>query len=260
MRQLSLFFILAVFMANQLYAQPAAPKNVVGPTFVNVGLAWDANAETDLAGYKVFWGVKSKTYGTPIDVPGKPATPTCTLTGFAGGTYFFAVTAYNATGQESGYSNEVSATILQNPPPPTVGPAGPMGPAGVQGPAGPQGDIGPVGVQGPAGPKGDPGPAGAGACTPPCIVAIGVTSITTTTASIMWSTNPEASGKVLWGTTAALGKVTVANNLATADHFVILTGLVARTHYFYQVVSVCPNIGTSVGSEIKSEIRSFNTK
>jgi hypothetical protein len=255
---LIIFSLMAVFMVNQAIAQPTPPKNVVGPTHVSIGLAWDANTETDLVGYKVYYGVAPHIYGAPIVVPGTPATPTYTLTGFAGGTYFFAVTAYNAS-QESGFSNEVSATILPNPPPPTVGPAGPVGPKGDPGPvgpAGPQGDIGPVGPQGPPGPAG----MGAGACTPPCLVAIGVPSITTTTAAIMWSTNPEGSGKVLWGTTAALGKTTVANNLAVADHFILLTGLVARTHYFYQVVTVCPNVGTGAGAEIRSRVRSFNTK
>ena len=229
LRYSSLLLLLAVFMANQVAAQPTAPKNVVGPTFINIGLAWDANAETDLAGYKVFWGVKTRTYGTPIDVPGKPATPTCTLTGFAGGTYFFAVTAYNAVGQESGYSNEVSATILQNPLPPTVGPTGPAGPAGPQGPAGLAYDPGPV-------------------------LSIQVTNITTTTVSIAWSTKQECSGKVEYGTAEPFTKSVVANNLGTTDHFATLTGLATRTHYLYRVTGVC------AGVAIQSSIHSFNTK
>jgi len=56
-------------------------------------LAWNANAEPDLAGYKVYYGTGSRTYGTPINV-GKVTT--YTLTGLiAGQTYYIAVTAFD---------------------------------------------------------------------------------------------------------------------------------------------------------------------
>lgn len=75
----------------------------------SVTLEWDANTETDLAGYKVYFGTASRTYGTPITL-GKVTT--YTVTGLTPGvTYYFAVTAYNTAGLESGFSNEVSATI-----------------------------------------------------------------------------------------------------------------------------------------------------
>ena len=71
-------------------------------------LAWNANAEPDLAGYKVYYGTGSRTYGTPINV-GKVTT--YTLTGLiAGQTYYIAVTAFDTAvpSNDSGYSNEVS--------------------------------------------------------------------------------------------------------------------------------------------------------
>ncbi len=74
----------------------------------DVTLAWDANAEPDLAGYKVYFGTASRTYGTPITIG---TTTTYTVTGLAPGTYYFSVTAWNGGGQESGYSNEVTATV-----------------------------------------------------------------------------------------------------------------------------------------------------
>ena len=76
----------------------------------DVNLAWDANTETNLAGYKLYMGTASRTYGTPVTL-GKVTT--YTKTGLALGTYYFAVTAFNtnATNNESGYSNEVTTVI-----------------------------------------------------------------------------------------------------------------------------------------------------
>ncbi|MGD0624593.1 MAG: fibronectin type III domain-containing protein, partial [Thermodesulfobacteriota bacterium] len=69
-------------------------------------LAWDANTETDLAGYKVYYGNSSRTYGTPISVGN---VTTYTLSGLtAAQTYFVGVTAVNTSNKESGYSNEIS--------------------------------------------------------------------------------------------------------------------------------------------------------
>ena len=70
-------------------------------------LSWDPNTEPDLAGYKVYYGTASHSYGPPI-VVGKQTT--YTVTGLGIGTYFFAVTAYDTSGNESGFSNEVSKT------------------------------------------------------------------------------------------------------------------------------------------------------
>ena len=75
----------------------------------DVSLAWDANVETDLAGYKVYWGTASRTYGTPVTIG---LITTYTVTGLPPGhTYYFAVTAFNDSGLESGYSNEVYKLI-----------------------------------------------------------------------------------------------------------------------------------------------------
>jgi hypothetical protein len=74
----------------------------------DITLAWDANSETDLAGYKVYYGTASRTYGTPISID---KVTTYKISSLAPGTYFFTVTARNAAGQESAYSNEVTATV-----------------------------------------------------------------------------------------------------------------------------------------------------
>ena len=68
----------------------------------------DETALTDLAGYKVYYGTASESYTTPIDAGN---VTTYTVTGLSTGTYYFAVTAYNSTGDESGFSNEASKII-----------------------------------------------------------------------------------------------------------------------------------------------------
>ncbi len=69
-------------------------------------LAWDQNAESDLAGYKVFFGTSSRNYLGSIDV-GKVTA--YTLKGLTEGKiYYIAVTAYDIYYNESEYSYEVN--------------------------------------------------------------------------------------------------------------------------------------------------------
>ena len=78
-------------------------------------LTWDApttNADgtplTDLAGYKIYYGTTSGNYTEVIDVGN---VTTSKVEGLNPGTYYFAVTAYKNSRNESGYSNEVSKII-----------------------------------------------------------------------------------------------------------------------------------------------------
>src|SRR5262245_12709780 len=94
--------------------------NVLSMTTVTVrtaALSWtppssniDGSAATDLAGYKVYWGTASRNYTSSADVTGADSSNyTVTLTP---GTWFFAVTALNASNEESAKSNEVSKTVF----------------------------------------------------------------------------------------------------------------------------------------------------
>ena len=74
----------------------------------DVKLAWDAASWSGVAGYKVHYGAGSRTYKTSIDVVNVTS---YTITGLTDGTYYFAVTAYDTSGDETGYSNEVSTSI-----------------------------------------------------------------------------------------------------------------------------------------------------
>jgi len=72
----------------------------------HVTLGWDPNTEEDLAGYKVYYGVSSKDYDYTIDVGGQTEHTVTDLE--EGVTYYFAATAYDLSGNESDYSNEVA--------------------------------------------------------------------------------------------------------------------------------------------------------
>ncbi len=79
---------------------------VTEPASSTATLSWDANSESDLAGYKVYLGTASGVYGTPADVGN---VTTFQIVNFSQGqTYYFPVTAYDSSGNESGFSNEVS--------------------------------------------------------------------------------------------------------------------------------------------------------
>jgi fibronectin type 3 domain-containing protein len=72
---------------------------------------WDANPETDLAGYKIYQGTASGQYGAPI------ATVPASSTSYEadglqkGSTYFFVVTAYDTSGNEGPLSAELTIPI-----------------------------------------------------------------------------------------------------------------------------------------------------
>lgn len=74
----------------------------------SVKLIWEANPETDIAGYRLHVGDESRVYITTIDVGTVLEYSMAIPSGIV---QFFSVTAYNTAGFESAYSNEVSASI-----------------------------------------------------------------------------------------------------------------------------------------------------
>ena len=77
------------------------------PAFAaDVTLAWNPNTEEDLAGYRIYYGTASGDYDYTMEVGNQTE---YTVTGLEEGLlYYFAATAYDLSGNESGYSNEVA--------------------------------------------------------------------------------------------------------------------------------------------------------
>ncbi len=73
-----------------------------------VTLAWDANAEATVAGYRVGYGTASGSYASTVDVGNWTSVNISGLE--AGRRYYFACKAYDSTGRESAYSGEIAYT------------------------------------------------------------------------------------------------------------------------------------------------------
>src|SRR5207248_3935732 len=79
-----------------------------GASAGTASLAWDPEP-SPAAGYKVYYGPAAGNYPSQIDVGNVTA---YTVPGLVeGATYHFAVTVYDASNTESGYSNDVAATV-----------------------------------------------------------------------------------------------------------------------------------------------------
>ena len=80
--------------------------------------AWDANTESDLAGYKIYWSLTSGNY-TDTDSKDMGNVTEQLFSGLPlveGNLYYFVITAYDTSGNESGFSNEISYFFDQTAP------------------------------------------------------------------------------------------------------------------------------------------------
>jgi Fibronectin type III domain len=74
-----------------------------------VTLAWDANTEPDLAGYRIYYGTSPSLPNQSIDAGNATSTIIPNLQ--EGQTYYFTATAYNTSGLESAPSIQISYTV-----------------------------------------------------------------------------------------------------------------------------------------------------
>jgi hypothetical protein len=110
-KKLSLLFS-ALFLFVTLAPGSALAKNLT--------LAWDANTESDVVGYKLYY--KADSSSAPLNGTGALEGPspinvgkatTATLSGLADDRiHYITVTAYNSSGQESTYSNIVTSAAI----------------------------------------------------------------------------------------------------------------------------------------------------
>jgi PKD repeat protein len=73
--------------------------------------------------------------------------------------------------------------------------------------------------------------------TPPVISAVSATGITTTSATIIWTTDEPATGQVEYGLDRTYGSTTALDTSPVTSHGVNLTGLTSETTYHYRVNS-----------------------
>jgi hypothetical protein len=93
----------------------AAPAPAASSPTGTVALSWDVPlSETsaaplpNLAGYVIYYGTAPGAYSDAVDVGNTTAH---TVTGLAPGIYYFTVTAYDVSGNETDFSGEVSRTV-----------------------------------------------------------------------------------------------------------------------------------------------------
>ena len=99
--------IVAIFMLGVIVT--GLPGKAHCATGTSVTLAWNANPEPDIAGYKVYYGTVKGTYATKLNVGNYTG---CVISGLSSGkTYYFVATAYDKYGLESNYSTVLSYTV-----------------------------------------------------------------------------------------------------------------------------------------------------
>ena len=113
MKKLVIVVLAVVLLGGVVYAQMPVPQ----------GLRWDPNSESDLAGYYIYEAqtADGQVVGTyMVSVPA-PLTEFLFVDSHVDGQYYWKITAYDTAGNESGFSNEVTADFNVTPPTPPTG-------------------------------------------------------------------------------------------------------------------------------------------
>jgi len=95
-----------ILSAGIIVTSYCAATNVAA---ASVTLAWDPGSDSNVSGYKVYYGLSSRTYPYVVDAGN---TTTHVIKNLQeGATYYFVVTAYNVAGPESDFSGEIDYTV-----------------------------------------------------------------------------------------------------------------------------------------------------
>lgn len=105
-----LFLLLVLFLVSDLSTASAE----------TLYLSWNSNTESDLSGYKVYYGTSSSSYTSINDLGNSNVAIIQNLN--RGVQYHFAVTAYDSSGNESDFSEELVYTFQDVTPTPTPTP------------------------------------------------------------------------------------------------------------------------------------------
>ncbi|NTW27106.1 MAG: fibronectin type III domain-containing protein [Candidatus Moranbacteria bacterium] len=85
--------------------------------FGKANLTWNASSETDIKGYKIYYGTEKRKGDCPKDGAYKKKVDVGNVTSYQlenlndSSTYYFSVTSYNTGGKESCFSEEMSKTV-----------------------------------------------------------------------------------------------------------------------------------------------------
>ncbi len=275
-----IFFLITfiIFLTPAPLFAGTASLSWVAPT-TNV----DGTPLTDLAGYKIYYGTSSGNYTSNINIGNATNYQVANLTN--GLIYYFAVTASDTSGNESGYSNEASKTIqdADTTPPVITGIYADnitTGSAAINWTTNEASDTqveyglttsygytttrttqlvtGHSQIINNLSPStryyyrvlsrdssGNPATSTANTfttaapadTTPPVISNVQITNITTSSATIIWTTNEASTSQVEYGLTASYGNLTTLNSNPVTTHTVNITGLSGYTRYNLRVRS-----------------------
>jgi len=241
---------LRVFAAILVSALAFAP-NLAG---AEITLAWDRNPESDIRGYRIYYGPVSRSVSGYARVVEAGNVIEFTLRDLPPGPYFFAVTAVNMAGLESGYSNEVSTCdvnrdglvnrldleILEQV---SLGTAACPSNCDVN----LDGTVDASDIRTLQTVLGTSTTTPSDS-TPPIISGVSASNVTATSATISWTTNEAADSLVEYGTTTSYGS-SAGNGSMVLAHAQILSGLTPETLYHYRVRSkdAAGNVAISSG-------------
>jgi hypothetical protein len=109
--------VVSVSDGQQSASIPSFGIDVTQVGIASTTLSWtaptmnsDGTVLTDLAGYTIYYGTSSRNYTNEIRID-NPGMTMFVVDGLAPATYFFAAKAFNASGVESDFSAEASATL-----------------------------------------------------------------------------------------------------------------------------------------------------